>query len=71
MDKKFSDVRDMNINLKFVNKAPNTVMNDYTKNISQPIFSPGIYRTTDRLKEMADKFVNTDFRLEHMRQKAK
>ena len=31
-------------------KDPNAVMNDYTKNISQSIFTPGLYHNQNRLQ---------------------
>ena len=46
-----------------VYKEPTAVMNDYTKNISSPIFTPGIYRQTSNLATKTNNFMNTDYRM--------
>lgn len=47
LDKKFRDVKMNTLNQgaqqEVLVKPPNAVMNDYTKNISQSIFTPGVY----------------------------
>ena len=45
-------------------KDPNAVMNDYTKNISQSIFTPGVYQNQNRLKtvKLSKNFKKTDQR---------
>ena len=37
-------------------KGPNAVMNDYTKNISQSIFTPGVYKVDGRIETLQQKF---------------
>ena len=37
-------------------KGPNTIINDYTKNISDSMFTPGIYKQTDNLKKLSTSF---------------
>lgn len=46
LNNNFEDIRDNLYDSSYavVYKEPNAVMNDYTKNISQPIFMPGVYR---------------------------
>ena len=33
-------------------KGPNALMNDYTKNISQSIFTPGVYHVDKQIENM-------------------
>ena len=42
-------------------------MNDYTKNISSPIFTPGIYRQTQNLTLQSDKYMNTEYRTKNLK----
>lgn len=37
-------------------KGPNAVMNDYTKNISQSIFTPGVYKVDGKIETLQKNF---------------
>lgn len=73
LDRKFQDIKQLTdaIDSEYVDKAPNAVMNDYTKNISQTIFTPGIIRESESLKRNERKFVNTEYRTKHLKQRPK
>lgn len=40
-------------------KGPNALMNDYTKNISQSIFTPGVYKVDQKIEKSLSKFAQT------------
>ena len=62
LNKKFKDIRMKTVDhadtVHTIVRNPNTVMNDYTKNISQSIFSPGIYKNPNKLNtvKLAKRF---------------
>lgn len=39
-------------------------MNDYTKNISQSIFTPGVFKITSKTFDLQDKFIKSREKLE-------
>jgi hypothetical protein len=39
-------------------------MNDYTKNISQSIFTPGVFKNSSKALDLQDKFVKSREKLE-------
>ena len=71
IDNKFKDIKNLQIgtNLHQVYRPPITIMNDYTKNISSPMFTPGVYKTTSKLKRLQQNYV--DFRVKSLKQKPK
>ncbi len=46
-------------------------MNDYTKNISQSIFTPGVYKQTDKLTMLSRKYLYNEHRLKQLKLKPK
>ena len=40
-------------------KGPNALMNDYTKNISESIFSPGVYKVDKAIEKMQKDYAKT------------
>jgi hypothetical protein len=57
INRNFSDVKSVTMGADefkdVIEKPANVVMNDYTKNISQSIFTPGVYKQTDKLTNMS------------------
>ena len=45
-------------------------MNDYTKNISESIFTPGVYKQSNTITDDSRAFVKTNFRRKNLKYKA-
>ena len=69
LNNNFEDIRSnlYGNSYQMVYKEPNTTMNDYTKNISSPIFMPGVYRQSATLTTQANKFVSTEYRTRNLK----
>ena len=56
LDTNFRDIRIKtlhNDNSEMITKSPNVIMNDYTKNISHSIFTPGVFKQTNRITNLS------------------
>ena len=66
LDNNFKDVKNVTITENefkdVITKPANVVMNDYTKNISQSIFTPGVYKQSDRLTRLSKQYVKNEHR---------
>ena len=72
IDKQFTDIGWNIHNQKLdavIRKAPNVVINDYTRNISDTLFTPGIYKQSDNIEKLSNKFQQSKWRGSHLKQR--
>ena len=50
-----------------ITKPPNAVINDYTKNISDTMFTPGIYKQSNNIEKLSNNFQVSKWRGKHMK----
>ena len=71
-----ANIRDVRDNIyddsyQLLYKQPAVMMNDYTKNISSPIFTPGLCLQTKELTKKANNYMTSEYRTQKLQLKPK